>query len=114
MASDNKFSHISVNAGDDDVVIHAGAPAAVEEDLQPVAEEEATAQPAEDDFAADLPEEEAQPAAAAPARPAKAAYHETTLEDVQGSKMGTTQKVVIVLAVLLVAAIVVWQVAFNG
>lgn len=115
MASDNKFSHISVNAGDDDVVIHAGVPAAVEADAQPVAEEVAAGQPVADDgIVADSPEEDVQPAAEAAARPAKAAYHETTLEDIQGSRMGATQKVVIVLAVLLMVAIAVWQVAFNG
>ncbi len=147
MASENKFAHISVNSGDDDVVIHAGATAAA----QPEAEEGIL----EEEWNAEAPEEGAEAYseganleeaygiegqygdgeghASAPsvgvggnaagaqaavgaesAAHAKDAYRETTLDDIQGSRMGTTQKVVIVLAIVLIIAIVIWQIAFNG
>lgn len=37
-------------------------------------------------------------------------YHETTLEDVESFKMGTVQKVVLVVAVLAIIAAIVWYV----
>ena len=102
MAEAQRFSHIKVGA-DDDIVIQAGAVPAP----GPVAEEpqEAPAAPAaEPRAAAPEPAERA-----AEPRPARAdAYRETTLEDLESSKMGTAQKVVIALAVLGVIAFAVW------
>ena len=116
MANSKEFSHITVTADDDDdVVIQAGA---VEE---PAAEElvdEATAEDvgdavegvAEEDPA--LPEQGAEvpPTADAKAqgKAGDASYHETTLEDLESAKMSTTQKVIIVVAVLGVIAFAAW------
>lgn len=145
MASENGFTHISVNSGDDDVVIHAGATAVSQPDIEATAlEEEWDAGVSEDDAEAyadgavsgtadetegqsvcgegqdsaarhDVHEDtaDAQPGVA-PGAVAKNGYHETTLDDIQGSRMGTTQKVVIGLAIVLIVVIVIWQVAFNG
>ena len=96
MAEAQRFSHIKVSDADDDIVIQAGAapapepavPAAPEPDPAPAA-----------------------PVSPAPARPAAKradAYRETTLEDLESSKMGTAQKAVIVLAVIGVIAFAVW------
>ena len=103
MASENSFSHIAVNSGDDDVVIHAGVtelpeePEVFEEEQEEVVEVE--------------PEPEPVPVAASKA---KDAYRETTLADIEGSKMGTTQKVVIVLAILIIIAIAIRMIFFNS
>lgn len=136
MASDKSFTHISVNSGDDDVVIHAGVSpvpqpsAAVEGEWEAETFEEGEWSPEEVgapecDIAArgvnDGGQEastavfaDAQDASRASAAKPKDGYRETTLDDIQGSRMGTTQKVVIALAVVLIICILVWQIAFNG
>ncbi|MCI8366510.1 MAG: hypothetical protein HFJ66_02780 [Eggerthellaceae bacterium] len=101
MASENSFSHIAVNSGDDDVVIHAGATELPEE--PEVFEEEQE----------EVVEAEPEPVPVT-APKAKDAYHETTLADIEGSKMSTTQRVVVVLAILAVIAIAVWMIFFNS
>ena len=127
MADDKKYSFITVSADDDDdVVIQAGIPAAatvVEPELEP--EPVPEPEPAED-FA---PEPEPAPAAeplvesapapapavaAAPSAGAKqkSGYRETTLEDLDSAPMGTTQKVIIVAAVLGVLAFVAYYLFF--
>lgn len=104
MAEAQRFSHIKVSDAEDDIVIQAGAvppcepaPTAAEPEPEPapVAEPAPSSAPA--------PAEEPAP------RPKHAdAYRETTLEDLESTKMGTAQKAVIVLAVLGVIAFVVW------
>ena len=130
MAENKAFSHITVNADDDDdVVIQAGivddAAAEVEEDVVAVTSEPATTQPiwekqeaiqaaaeldspvTDDAMAANEPAPQAAPTAARPA-PAADGYRETTLEDIESSKMSTVQKAVIVVALLGIVAFVVW------
>lgn len=115
MASDNKFTHISVNAGDDDVVIHAGAVAA-ESNERDAASGDALLDAVEEESFEAIPQssEDEVVEAEAPHPASKSVYHETTLEDIQGSTMGTTQKVVIALAIVLVIAVIIWMAFFKG
>ena len=131
-----KFSHISVASDDeDDVVIEAGAPRS-----RSYGEGEPAAQPSGDEAAAsEVPIEAAEAAggegsseppsrACAPApersvkadKPAKASvparkgYEETTLEDLEGTKMSGMQKGIIAVALIGIVAFIVYYVAFMG
>lgn len=143
MAENKAFSHITVNADDDDDVViqagivDAGADAAADDgvgappgDPEPAEEPagEEAAEVEETDEAAEVeepgevapepepaPEPDPEPAAEpdpepAAARPTPAAdgYRETTLEDIESSKMSTVQKAVIVVALLGIVAFAVW------
>ena len=86
MANSKEFSHITVTADDDDdVVIQAG-----------VVEEPAAEEPVEE-----APLEE-------PVDEPGAEEAETTLDDLEATKMSTTQKVIIVVAVLGIVAFAAW------
>ena len=130
-----KFSHISVASDDeDDVVIEAGTPR-----FRSYGEGEPAAQPAGDEAtsaanktaAADggegpsespsrastlAPERAAK--ADKPARktsaPARKGYEETTLEDLEGTKMSGMQKGIIAVALIGIVAFIVYYVAFMG
>lgn len=131
-----KFSHISVASDDeDDVVIEAGAPRS-----RSYGEGEPAAQPSGDEAAAsEVPIEAAEAAggegssespsraftpaperAAKADKPAKASaparkgYEETTLEDLEGTKMSGMQKGIIAVALIGIAAFIVYYVAFMG
>lgn len=131
-----KFSHISVASDDeDDVVIEAGAPR-----FRSYGEGESASQPAGDEAAARAAATEATavdggegssespsraftpaPERAAKAdKPAKASaparkgYEETTLEDLEGTKMSGMQKGIIAVALIGIAAFIVYYVAFMG
>lgn len=132
-----KFSHISVASDDeDDVVIEAGAPRS-----RSYGEGEPAAQPSGDEAAAsEVPIEAAEAAggegssespsraftpaperaakADKPARktsaPARKGYEETTLEDLEGTKMSGMQKGIIAVALIGIAAFIVYYVAFMG
>lgn len=131
-----KFSHISVASDDeDDVVIEAGAPRS-----RSYGEGEPAAQPSGDEAAAsEVPIEAAEAAGgegsseppsrastSAPERAAKAdkpakasaparkGYEETTLEDLEGTKMSGMQKGIIAVALIGIAAFIVYYVAFMG
>lgn len=119
MANEHGFSHITVSADDDDdIVIQAGAveaPGAVQveevEEAETVAvapEPEEPAEPAEPEEPAEPAEPEPPARRAAPAVPPADGYRETTLEDIESSKMTTAQKAVIVVALLGIAAFVLW------
>lgn len=125
MADDKRFSHITVNAGeDDDVVIQAGAYAPVPqvqaEDAEEVPadqaqwETEASAGECEPAYEPE-PELASEPAIAfepKPAAPQHAArpaddYNEQTLEDLEAGPMSGMQKAVLAgVAIIIVAAIV--------
>lgn len=138
-----KFSHISVASDDeDDVVIEAGAPrfrsyGEGESAAQPAGDEAAAsaanktsaagggegfadrasagAAPAER-VSAPAPERAAKvdkPARKASA-PARKGYEETTLEDLEGTKMSGMQKGIIAVALIGIAAFIVYYVAFMG
>lgn len=132
-----KFSHISVASDDeDDVVIEAGAPRS-----RSYGEGEPAAQPARDEAparavasaatAADGGEGSSEPPSRAstpaperaakadkPARkasaPARKGYEETTLEDLEGTKMSGMQKGIIAVALIGIVAFIVYYVAFMG
>lgn len=116
MADTTGFSHITVSTDDDDdVVIQAGiAEGAFEEPAEEAGER---AVEADDPAEEELPESEceATPAAAelgaGETRRAAAdddGYRETTLDDIEGAKMSTTQKAVIVVALLGIIAFAAW------
>lgn len=130
-----KFSHISVASDDeDDVVIEAGAPR-----FRSYGEGEPAAQPAGDEAtsaaankatAADGGEGSSEPPSRAstpaperavkadkPAKasaPARKGYEETTLEDLESAKMSGMQKGIIAVALIGIAAFIVYYVAFMG
>lgn len=122
---DQRFSHISVSAGDeDDVVIVAGAassrPACGDASPAPAPEQgrEPEHVPEHARKGDDEPRKAASSAPEAPAKaPATASregardrYEETTLEDLQGTKMSAMQKGIIVVAVIGVIAFAVYYV----
>ena len=113
-----KFSHISVASDDeDDVVIEAGAPR-----FRSYGEGESAAQPAGDEAAASAANKTPAPERAAkadkPARkasaPARKGYEETTLADLEGTKMSGMQKGIIAVALIGIVAFIVYYVAFMG
>ena len=129
-----KFSHISVASDDeDDVVIEAGAPRS-----RSYGEGESAARPAGDEAtsaanktaAADGGEGPSEPPSRAstlaperaakadkPAKasaPARKGYEETTLEDLESTKMSGMQKGIIAVALIGIAAFIVYYVAFMG
>lgn len=131
-----KFSHISVASDDeDDVVIEAGAPRSRSygegESASQLARDEAPASAAATEAtAADGGEGSSEPpsraSTPAPERAAKAdkpatasasarkGYEETTLEDLESTKMSGMQKGIIAVALIGIAAFIVYYVAFMG
>lgn len=127
MANPQEFSHITVTADEDDVVIQAGAveeavveeaPAAEvddarEEDLESAPEDVSSASgrnaevPASSE-AASASSETTPTTPTAREKADAASYHETTLDDLEATKMSTTQKVIIVVAVLGIVAFAAW------
>lgn len=123
MADNLGFSHITVTADEDeDIVIQAGIVDEPAAEAPSVSAPEAEASPASDE--ADEGIESVEVAEAVEVAPAPAAepepptrsrpaapddgYRETTLEDIESSKMSGTQKAVILVAVLGIAAFVLW------
>lgn len=130
-----KFSHISVVSDDeDDVVIEAGTPR-----FRSYGEGETAAQPAGDEAEASAAnktaaagggegpsESPSRTSAPAPERavkadkpakasaPARKGYEETTLEDLESTKMSGMQKGIIAVALIGIAAFIVYYVAFVG
>ena len=126
MANPQEFSHITVTADEDDVVIQAGAveEAVVEEapaaEVDDAREEDPESAPEDVSSAsgrnAEVPaSSEAASASAttstAPTAREKAdaaSFRETTLDDLESTRMSTTQKAIIVVAVLGVIAFAAW------
>ena len=131
-----KFSHISVASDDeDDVVIEAGAPrsrsygegesasqsAGDEAPARAAANKTAAADggeaPSESPSRASTPAPERAVKADKPAKasaPARKGYEETTLEDLESAKMSGMQKGIIAVALIGIAAFIVYYVAFMG
>ena len=130
-----KFSHISVASDDeDDVVIEAGTPrfrsyGEGETAAQPAGDEATSAAnktaaadggegPSEPPSRASTPAPERAAKADKPARkasaPARKGYEETTLEDLESTKMSGMQKGIIAVALIGIAAFIVYYVAFMG
>lgn len=126
MANPQEFSHITVTADEDDVVIQAGAveetvveeaPAAEvddarEEDLESAPEDVSSASGRNAEVPASS--EAASASATTPTAPTArekadaASFRETTLDDLESTRMSTTQKAIIVVAVLGVIAFAAW------
>lgn len=126
MANPQEFSHITVTADEDDVVIQAGAveeavveeaPAAEvddarEEDLESAGADASSASAHNAEVPASS--EAASASATTPTAPTArekadaASFRETTLDDLESTRMSTTQKAIIVVAVLGVIAFVAW------
>lgn len=131
-----KFSHISVASDDeDDVVIEAGAPRSRsygegESASQPAGGEApartAATEAAEADGGEGSSESPSRASTPAPERAVKAdkpatasastrkGYEETTLEDLESTKMSGMQKGIIAVALIGIAAFIVYYVAFMG
>lgn len=126
MANPQEFSHITVTADEDDVVIQAGAveetvveeaPAAEVDDAR---EEDPESAPEDVSSAsgrnAEVPvsSEAASASETTPTTPTArekadaASFRETTLDDLESTRMSTTQKAIIVVAVLGVIAFAAW------
>lgn len=126
MANPQEFSHITVTADEDDVVIQAGAveEAVVEEapaaEVDDAREEDPESAPEDVSSAsgrnAEVPasSEAALASATTPTAPTArekadaASFRETTLDDLESTRMSTTQKAIIVVAVLGVIAFAAW------
>ena len=126
MANPQEFSHITVTADEDDVVIQAGAveetvveeaPAAEvddarEEDLESAPEDVSSASGRNAEVPASS--EAVSASATTPTAPTArekadaASFRETTLDDLESTRMSTTQKAIIVVAVLGVIAFTAW------
>lgn len=126
MANPQEFSHITVTADEDDVVIQAGAveEAVVEEapaaEVDDAREEDPESAPEDvssaSGYNAEVPasSEAASASATTPTAPTArekadaASFRETTLDDLESTRMSTTQKAIIVVAVLGVIAFAAW------
>lgn len=117
MANPQEFSHITVTADEDDVVIQAGAveEAVVEE--APAAEVDDAREEDLESAGADASSASAHnaevPASSETTPTARekadaASFRETTLDDLESTRMSTTQKAIIVVAVLGVIAFAAW------
>lgn len=120
MANPQEFSHITVTADEDDVVIQAGAveEAVVEEapaaEVDDAREEDPESAPEDVSSASGRNAEVPASSATTPTIPTArekadaASFRETTLDDLESTRMSTTQKAIIVVAVLGVIAFVAW------
>ena len=126
MANPQEFSHFTVTADEDDVVIQAGAveEAVVEEapaaEVDDAREEDPESAPEDVSSAsgrnAEVPasSEAVSASATTPTAPTArekadaASFRETTLDDLESTRMSTTQKAIIVVAVLGVIAFAAW------
>lgn len=115
MANPQEFSHITVTADEDDVVIQAGAveeaPAAEvddarEEDLESAGADASSASAHNAEVPASSETTPTTPTARE--KTDAASFRETTLDDLESTRMSTTQKAIIVVAVLGVIAFAAW------
>ena len=121
MAGQNDFKHITVNsAGDDDVVIYVGAPVApsdadengadIEVDVAEMTGDNESDRSSISSKATSKSEPDKSDKANIAKGPAGSSYHETTLEDIESSKMPKTQIVVVTLCVIAIVAFILWYV----
>lgn len=121
---DAGFKHIAVNAAEeDDFVITAGAVEQAGEDAEASLDPAVEAPVEEGDVAEaqEAPESAAERPDSADERPERKTakrprpddgYRETTLEDLKGEKMSTTQRVVIIAAIICIIGAIVYYLAF--
>lgn len=112
MANEREFSHITVSADeDDDIVIQAGIVEAPADEPETVSSADAASEAVKTEEVVEASTVETVPVAEeTPAAPPRVddGYRETTLEDIESSKMNSVQKAVIVVALLGIVAFVVW------
>ncbi len=125
MSESSQFKHIKISA-DDDIVIQAGIPSQPSQDeahehgfaseAEPTSSMSSPSSDTAEEVAGDRVSEpigsdgSSGSAVSKKVEKKKAEdYHETTLEDIKGSKMSSTQKVIIVLAVLAIIAFAVYS-----
>lgn len=117
MANPQEFSHITVTADEDDVVIQAGAveEAVVEEapaaEVDDARDEDPESAPEDVSSAsgrnAEVPAS-SEAASASATTPTAPTAREKALDDLESTRMSTTQKAIIVVAVLGVIAFAAW------
>ena len=123
--ADSEFKHIAVTAAEeDDFVIRAGVVDRTDDALpvEPDAALEPQSEPTPESVSEPEPTPEPQPeparkaAQASPARKPSAkkddGYRETTLEDLESTKMPLAQKVVIAAAIVCIIGAVIYYLAF--
>lgn len=111
MADQTNFKHITVNPGeDDDIIIQAGAP----RDEQPLSQKDvlSDSQHSASDECDIMPDKEVS-AMHEGMFASKNAYHSTTLEDIESSKMSKTQIVVIAIALIALGSFILWYLVFS-
>ena len=117
MNEGKEFNHIKITPPqEEDVVIHAGASRSVDPtasadvgpDAAPIASDIASDEPAPIHAASPSVRDSSNADARSRSKKAAKQYKETTLEDIESSKMSTTQKVIIVIAILAVIAFAVY------
>ncbi len=98
MSVQNEYKHITVVApDDDDIIIQAGASEkgdapALQSEVAPSSSTERS-----EAVSSEVPNQNIE-------------YHATTLEDIKSSKMPKAQIVIIVLAIIAIAAFIIWNV----
>lgn len=112
MANEREFSHITVSADeDDDIVIQAGIVETPADEPEAASPADEAPEPAKVEESVEASVVENIPTAKeAPATGPQVddGYRETTLEDIESSKMTSVQKAVIVVALLGIVAFAVW------
>ena len=107
MAQTQEMKHIQVNAHEDEVVIYAGH-SADDASSKPSERADGVSHPVKAESQEEVPTQTPQQQV-----PKQDGYQATTLDDLISSKMSTTQKVIIVLAVLGILAFVLWYVILT-
>lgn len=111
MAETQESGHIKVNAHEDEVVIYAGKQERAASASSAPSPSSPACAVAEGDRAQDAPTRKASQQASAQRTDS---YHATTLEDIRSSRMSTAQKAIIIVALLGLAAFIIWYAAFSG
>lgn len=111
MAETQESGHIKVNAHEDEVVIYAGKQERAVSTMSAPSPSSPVRAVAEDDRAQDAPMRKASQQTSAQRADS---YHATTLEDIRSSRMSTAQKAIIIVALLGLAAFIIWYAAFSG
>ena len=111
MAETQDERHITINAHEDEVVIFAGQR---EAERISVDQGEGACKSSSSVASPDPDQGSSQASKGDPAHVNADGYQATTLDDLKSSKMSTTQKAIIVLAVIGLIAFIVWYVVFSG
>lgn len=112
MNEQNGFNHIKITPPEEeDIVIQAGSSGSIDASERESVSNGVVGSDVDVEARSD-DESKAEDHRVSP-RKANDRYKETTLDDIESSKMSTTQKAIIVIAILAVLAFVVYSIAFN-